>query len=55
MIDYRRLEKVRKYAAKMGFQVTETRIFETPESVEAMLTLAPGEVTAADTDAEEAE
>ena len=41
MIDYRRVEKVRKYAVKMGFAVLETRIFETPDTVEAILTLAP--------------
>ena len=53
MIDYRRLEKIRKYTAKMGFTVVETRIFETADSTEAMLTLAPGTPAAdADTDAE---
>lgn len=56
MIDYRRLEKVRKYAVKMGFAVTETRVFENAESTEAMLTLVPasGE-PAADEEPETAE
>jgi len=48
MLDYRRLEKVRKYAVKMGFSVVETRIFESGESVEAIVTFAPGEAAPAE-------